>query len=141
MSYTFYAGLCCNSRSPGNGFSLYFHFHTGVSMCFASGDPHYKTFDGEMLHFQGKCKYNMVSPKSTATDMPDFKVYVRNEHRHGDTHTTYTKYVEVHVSGKKIVIGREKKTVFIDDSFCYIFHHLFYIAYISYIAVTIPCQI
>ena len=70
-------------------------------MCFASGDTHYKTFDGEMLHFQGICKYTMVSPKSTATGIPAFKVQVKNERRN----------VEVHVYGKIIRLGRDKNVV------------------------------
>ena len=80
-------------------------------MCFASGDPHYKTFDGEMIHFQGICKYTMVSPKSTATGIPAFKVQVKNERRYGNTHASYTRYVEVHVYGKIIRLGRDKNVV------------------------------
>ena len=83
----------------------------GVSMCFASGDPHYRTFDSEMIHFQGICKYNMVSPKATATDLPAFNVYVKNERRGSNTHVSYNKYVEVHVSGHVVRIGTDKVTV------------------------------
>jgi hypothetical protein len=77
-------------------------------MCFATGDPHYFTFDREMLHFQGACKYDMVSPKASATGMPNFNVYVKNERRGSNSHVSYTKYVEVQVAGTVIRIGRDK---------------------------------
>jgi fructose-1,6-bisphosphatase len=28
--------------------------------CMASGDPHYKTYDGQMIHFMGTCKYTLT---------------------------------------------------------------------------------
>ncbi|XP_067949762.1 kielin/chordin-like protein [Watersipora subatra] len=41
-------GICCPScvKQP--------------AMCKVYGDPHYRTFDGETLHFQGFCSYEMV---------------------------------------------------------------------------------
>ena len=67
--------------------------------CQASGDPHYTTFDGAGHHFQGKCEY--ILARDCAHN--DFEVHVRNEHRHGNNHVTYTRSVAIKVRGVAVI--------------------------------------
>ncbi|XP_048735098.2 IgGFc-binding protein-like [Ostrea edulis] len=80
--------------------------------CMASGDPHYKTYDGEMIHFMGTCKYTLTK-STTSNDTCGFHVTVKNEHRHGKTHVSYTRQVDVDVLGKRVSL-RLKGVVMID---------------------------
>ncbi|XP_022244270.1 kielin/chordin-like protein [Limulus polyphemus] len=45
--------------------------------CVTFGDPHYRTFDGMMIHFQGTCRYIMASD----CDEGNFRVEVQNSDR------------------------------------------------------------
>lgn len=45
--------------------------------CIAFGDPHYRTFDGAVIHFQGTCRYVMVTDCFTG----NFTVEVQNSNR------------------------------------------------------------
>ncbi|CAG2203582.1 Plasminogen,Hepatocyte growth factor-like protein,Hepatocyte growth factor [Mytilus edulis] len=68
--------------------------------CSASGDPHYRTFDGQVLHFMGTCKYTLsqyVNPSSRCR----FHVQVKNENR-GNTQVSFTRSVHVVVRQTKI---------------------------------------
>lgn len=68
--------------------------------CSASGDPHYRTFDGQVLHFMGTCKYTLsqyVNPSSRCR----FHVQVKNENR-GNTQVSFTRSVHVVVRKTKI---------------------------------------
>ncbi|XP_061173301.1 zonadhesin-like [Saccostrea echinata] len=80
--------------------------------CMASGDPHYKTFDGEMIHFMGTCKYTLTK-SVTKGDKCGFHISVKNEHRNGKTHVAYTRQVDIDTLGKRVSL-RLKGDVLID---------------------------
>ncbi|GAB1600471.1 uncharacterized protein LOC115228872 isoform X3, partial [Argonauta hians] len=63
--------------------------------CHVSGDPHYHTFDGQMIHFMGTCKYTLVASVF-------FDVEVKNENRHGNTAVSYTRMVDIKLNGDTI---------------------------------------
>ncbi|VDI14319.1 Hypothetical predicted protein [Mytilus galloprovincialis] len=86
---------------------------TETCTCIASGDPHYKSFDGQVIHFMGICTYTMV--KSTSNDKcGGFEVQVQNEHRGANTKVSYTQYVLVKLADATIRLDK-KNVVFVND--------------------------
>ncbi|KAK3105270.1 hypothetical protein FSP39_021390 [Pinctada imbricata] len=73
--------------------------------CIAMGDPHYKTYDGQMIHFQGICKY-LLTELTYKYDPCWFSVSVQNENR-GSKRVSYTKMVEIETQGIKISLGKK----------------------------------
>ncbi|KAL7979814.1 hypothetical protein Chor_008152, partial [Crotalus horridus] len=71
-------GVCCPRCVP----------HPAT--CVAFGDPHYRTFDGKMIHFQGGCVYVL----SQDCHGGDFSIHVTNEDR-GRPGVSWTKEVTV----------------------------------------------
>ncbi|XP_039224021.1 kielin/chordin-like protein isoform X1 [Crotalus tigris] len=69
-------GVCCPRCVP----------HPAT--CVAFGDPHYRTFDGKMIHFQGGCVYVL----SQDCHGGDFSIHVTNEDR-GRPGVSWTKEV------------------------------------------------
>lgn len=50
-----------------------------TAYCWASGDPHYFTFDRKMFTFNGACKYILVQTKSVSnTGLPQFTITAEN---------------------------------------------------------------
>ncbi|CAM5086109.1 unnamed protein product [Eretmochelys imbricata] len=60
--------------------------------CLAFGDPHYRTFDGRILHFQGTCTYVLAQD----CQREDFSIHVTNDDR-GRPGVAWTKEVTVRV--------------------------------------------
>ncbi|XP_072317584.1 IgGFc-binding protein-like [Eucyclogobius newberryi] len=76
--------------------------------CQATGDPHYKTFDGKKFDFQGTCVYQLTALCSEDPELVPFEVYVQNNNR-GNKAVSYTKLVEVKVFSISIVITQTHK--------------------------------
>ncbi|VDH91149.1 Hypothetical predicted protein [Mytilus galloprovincialis] len=69
--------------------------------CEGSGDPHYYTPDGAVIHFMGTCKYTLW--KSTIpNDQCEFKVETKNERRYGYTHVSYTRMIDFYMGNIQV---------------------------------------
>ncbi|XP_023931493.1 fibropellin-1 [Lingula anatina] len=77
--------------------------HETPCTCFVAGDPHFYSYDGSWIHFQGTCKYRLT--KNTNAGLKDFDIFVQNEHRHNITGVSWVHSVEIHVYGHVIIIG------------------------------------
>ncbi|KAG7259540.1 hypothetical protein CRUP_007621 [Coryphaenoides rupestris] len=73
-------GVCCPHCLPR------------PATCIAFGDPHYRTFDGRMLHFQGTCTYILAQDCQGG----DFSIHVTNDDR-GRKGVSWTKEVTVFI--------------------------------------------
>lgn len=76
-----FPGLCCPRCLPR------------PATCIAFGDPHYRTFDGRMLHFQGTCTYVLARD----CEGGDFSIHATNDDR-GRKGVSWTKEVTVFVA-------------------------------------------
>ncbi|XP_046720965.1 kielin/chordin-like protein [Silurus meridionalis] len=73
-------GMCCPRCIPR------------PATCIVFGDPHYRTFDGKMVNFQGTCTYVLAQD----CEGGDFSVHVTNDDR-GRKGVSWTKEVTVYI--------------------------------------------
>lgn len=83
---------------------MLYYYHTVIcwtGLCYAVGDPHYKTFDGVFFSFQGQCSYVMTK------DSADNFEIVASNHRCGSSAVSCTKSVSMKILGSKIYLVRD----------------------------------
>uniref|UniRef100_A0A8C5R268 VWFD domain-containing protein n=1 Tax=Leptobrachium leishanense TaxID=445787 RepID=A0A8C5R268_9ANUR len=76
------------------------------STCVASGDPHFKTFDGKKYDFMGTCIYTLAELCQADTSLPYFSVKIQNEHR-GKPTVSSAKSVTLEVYNQSITLTRD----------------------------------
>ncbi|XP_033975485.1 alpha-tectorin-like isoform X15 [Trematomus bernacchii] len=83
-----------------------------MSTCTVWGDPHYKTFDGALAHFQGTCSYIVTESVSDRTDDTGFQVVATNNHR-GNNRVSFVSEVDIYLTNQpesvNITIGPSKR--------------------------------
>uniref|UniRef100_H2ZW79 VWFD domain-containing protein n=1 Tax=Latimeria chalumnae TaxID=7897 RepID=H2ZW79_LATCH len=99
--------LYCTQRcyKSGSGFCC---FPNTDSVCSASGDPHYNTFDHRVHHFMGTCTYTLSKLCNDSLGLPFFEVTTTNEHRGANTKVSYVNSVYVDVHNNKISLLKNK---------------------------------
>jgi len=72
-----------------------------------AGDPHFKTFDGAVIQFQGVCTYTLAKPDSRKLGiLSDFNVEIKNEHRDGEMQLSWAKSVKISIQDIVILLDR-----------------------------------
>ncbi|XP_075594390.1 IgGFc-binding protein-like [Balearica regulorum gibbericeps] len=91
--------------------------HETFSTCWATGDPHYQTFDGKHFDLMGTCTYTLTKTCDSDPTLPVFSVEAKNEHR-GNPKVSYIGSVTVRVYDITIVVVRSENGIVRVNNHC-----------------------
>ncbi|KAM5132323.1 IgGFc-binding protein-like [Mantella aurantiaca] len=77
-----------------------------VDLCWAAGDPHFRTFDNVYYDFMGICTYMFAKVCGDVDkDLPTFSVQIKNDNR-GNVRVSYIALVTLQTGGHTIVVKK-----------------------------------